>query len=95
MKMWRLLFLFLVCSGLFVAFGLSGCGDDNPCERAGPSTCALIENAVPDSCLVIQEDDFACLCCKPISEGGIPCEAWDLLETQWNEHTHTCDVVTE
>ena len=90
MKMWRLCFLFLVCSGLFVAFGLGGCGDDNPCENASPSTCANIEHAVPDSCLVIQEDDFACLCCAP---DMIPCEAWPTLETAWNENTHTCDVV--
>ena len=93
MKMWRLLFLFLVCSGLFVAFGLSGCGDDNPCETASPSTCARIEYAVPDSCLVIQEDDFACLCCGPDEASQLPCEGRPLLDTAWNENTHTCDVV--
>ena len=56
MKMWRLLFLFLVCSGLCVAFGLGGCGD-NPCDDR---PCASIEFAVPDRCLVVIEDDFAC-----------------------------------
>ena len=96
MKMWRLLFLFLICSGLLVAFGLGGCGDDNPCETAAPSTCARIEYAVPDSCLVIGEDDFACLCCAPSAEDGIPCDTitgdpGDAgLITQWNEFTRTC-----
>ncbi len=95
MKMWRLLFLFLVCSGLFVAFGLSGCGDDNPCENAQPTTCANIVNAVPDLCLVIEEDDFACQCCGPESEDQIPCPGDPDLITAWNENTKTCDVEEE
>ena len=98
MKMWRLCFLLLTCSGLLVAFGLSGCGDDNPCEAASPSTCARIQYAVPDSCLVIQEDDFACLCCAPAGEDGIPCDtitgdpADAGLITGWSEITGTCHV---
>lgn len=101
MKMWRLCFLFLICSGLFVAFGLGGCGDDNPCENAEPSTCASIQYAVPDSCLVIEEDDFACLCCAPPGEDGIPCDSItgnpadaDLI-TAWNENSKTCYVEEE
>ena len=95
MNMWRLCFLFLICSGLFIAFGLGGCGDDNPCENASPSTCAMIEHAVPDSCLVIEKDDFACLCCGPESEDQIPCTDIPTLVTAWNENTKTCDIVPE
>ena len=101
MKMWRLCFLFLICSGLYVAIGLGGCGDDNPCENAEPSTCASIQYAVPDSCLVIEKDDFACLCCAPPGEDGIPCDTVtgdpadaDLI-TAWNEDTKTCHVEEE
>jgi hypothetical protein len=101
MKMWRLCFLFLICSGLYVAIGLGGCGDDNPCENAEPSTCASIQYAVPDSCLVIEKDDFACLCCAPPGEDGIPCDTVtgdpadaDLI-TAWNEDTKTCYVEEE
>jgi hypothetical protein len=94
MKMWRLLFLLLICSGLCVAFVLGGCGD-NPCENAEPSTCANIVHAVPDSCLVVEEEDFACLCCGPESEDMIPCEDNPDLETKWNENSKTCDVVPE
>jgi len=92
MKTWRLFLLFLICFGLCVAFGLSGCGDDNPCENAEPSTCATILHAVPDSCLVIGEDDFACLCCGPESEDMVPCPGDEDLETQWDENSKTCVV---
>ena len=103
MKMWRLCFLVLICSGLFVAIWLSGCGDDNPCENASPSTCATIEFAAPDSCLVVREDDFTCLCCT--SDDGIPCDTLGVrlpdplppldcglseVEASWDEETKTC-----
>ena len=92
MKMWRLCFLLLICAGLCVAFALGGCGD-NPCDQAEPTICANIVHAVPDSCLVIEEDDFACLCCGPDEASQLPCEGRPLLDTAWNENTHTCDVV--
>jgi hypothetical protein len=101
MKMWKIGFLLLICSGLCVAFWLIGCGDDNPCENAAPTTCANIQYAVPDSCLVIGEEDFACLCCKPAGEDGIPCDtvtgnpADDELITAWEEHSKTCVVEEE
>ena len=88
MNMWRVCFLMLICSGLFVAFGLTGCGE-NACED---DPCAKIEHTVPDSCLVIEEDNYACLCCKPESEDGIPCEDNPLLVTQWDENSKTCEV---
>ncbi len=94
MNMWRFCFLFLVCSGLCVAFGLTGCGD-NPCENAEPTTCANIQYAVPDSCLVVEQDDFACLCCGPESEDQIPCPENPDLITGWNENAKTCDVEEE
>lgn len=102
MNMWRLCCLLLICSGLCIPFGLTGCGD-NPCENAEPTTCANIQYAVPDSCLVIgdNDEDFACLCCKPPGEDGIPCDTVtgnpadaDLI-TQWNENSRTCFVVPE
>jgi hypothetical protein len=101
MKMSRL--LFLVCSGLFVVFGLSGCGD-NPCDD---SPCVGKLYVVSDSCLVIEEDDYACLCCKPASGSspGIACDEpgiklpdppppdLDELVTRWDENLRTCYVV--
>jgi len=99
MKMWRLCFLMILCSGLCVAFGLTGCGD-NACDDR---PCARIEFAVPDRCLVIVEDDFSCTCCT--SDGGIPCNTpgirlpdplppleCDLseVEASWDEDTKTC-----
>ncbi len=100
MKMWRPCFLSLVCTGLCLAIGLGGCGD-NPCEEAEPSTCASIQYAVPDLCLVVREDDFACLCCAPAGEDGIPCDTVtgnpadaDLI-TAWDDNTKTCVVEEE
>ena len=104
MKMWKLFLLMLICSGLCVAFGLSGCGD-NPCENAEPTTCAGIEFAVPGRCLVVGQDDFACTCCT--SDDGILCDTPgtkipdplppELLECElseveasWDENTKTC-----
>ena len=99
MKMWRLLFLFLICSGVCVAIGLSGCGD-NACDD---SPCASKQYAVPDSCLVIEEDDYACLCCAPEGD-GIPCDTKGIkvpdpeplklgdLATKWDEDSKTCVV---
>ena len=99
MKMWKLLFLFLICSGLCVTFGLGGCGD-NPCDDR---PCASIEFAVTDRCLVIVEDDFACACCT--SDGGILCDTPGIrlpdplpplgcelseVEASWDENTKTC-----
>ena len=89
MKMWRVCFPMLICSGLFVALGLTGCGD-NACDD---NPCASIEHTVPGTCMVIEEDNFACLCCRPESEDGIPCSDDPNLETQWDENTHTCAVV--
>ena len=103
MKMWRLCFLMLVCPGLCVAFGLGGCGD-NPCEQAEPSTCARIVYAVPGDCLVVQEDDFACLCCT--DDDGTLCDTPGIklpdpppppaelhaLQTEWDENSKTCVV---
>ena len=83
MKMWRLCFLLLICSGLCVAFGLSGCGD-NPCENGEPDTCGNIANTIDHSCLVIEQDDFACLCLT--DETG---------EYSWNENAKTCDLVED
>jgi len=59
MKIWKLGVLALIGSGLVLASGLSGCGDDNPCD---PDPCNGIENAVPGSCLAVGTDDFACIC---------------------------------
>ena len=91
MKMWRVCFLMLICPGLFVAFGLTGCGE-NACED---NPCAKIEHALADSCLVIEEDNFACLCCKPTGEDGIPCKDDEDLITQWDENSKTCVVEEE
>jgi hypothetical protein len=96
MKMWKLCFLLMLTSGLCVAIWLGGCGDDNPCEDASPTTCAMIQYAVPDSCLVVREDDYACLCCAPTGEDGVPCEtitgnpADEGLITAWDENSKTC-----
>jgi hypothetical protein len=94
MKLWRLCILVLLFSGLCIGPWLAGCcGDDNPCELASPDTCALISDAAPNTCVVIEEDDFACKCCDtaldepcdpPYDEGGLPrCYRWD-------EATHSC-----
>ena len=88
MKTWRLCFFVLLFSGLFIAIVSIGCGD-NPCEKGDPDTCANIPNTAPNTCLVIVEDDFACKCCNP--EESV-CEN-PAEEYQWNENTHTCDLV--
>jgi len=84
MKLWKLCVLTLICSGLFVAFGLSGCGDDNPCENGDPDTCANIANTVEYSCFVIEQEDFACICKKTADESYA-----------WNENSHTCVLEAE
>ena len=96
MKMWRLCFLILICSGLGVVFGLSGCGD-NPCDDG---KCDDTEFAV--DCLVVKDDDYACLCCS--ADGGVLCDSegivlpdpppsdLDRLETQWDENSKTCVI---
>ena len=104
MKMWRVCFLMLICSGLFAALGLAGCGGSEGCDG---DPCAGKDYVVPNSCLVIGEDDFACLCCKPSSppSPGIPCNTADIkipeddnrtedelknLTTAWNEKDKVC-----
>ena len=68
--------------GLFIAIGLlSGCGD-NPCDNGEPDTCANIANTAPNSCMVIVEDDFACLCQNVEEQDRC---------YQWNEGNKTCD----
>jgi hypothetical protein len=76
----------MLFSGLCIGLFLGGCGD-NPCDDGDPDTCANIPNTAPHACLVIQEEDFACLCCTPEAS---PC-ANPKEEYQWNELTHTCD----
>ena len=49
MRMWRLLLAVLLCSGLCIAFGLSGCGDDD--DERDPrcdSACNKIINCAAD-----------------------------------------------
>lgn len=81
MKIWRLCVLTLIGSGLFLAFGLGGCGDDNPCEDGSPDTCATIANTVEGSCFVIEEDDFACICRVDEEEE---------VSYRWDEKAHVC-----
>jgi hypothetical protein len=90
MKIWRLCVPVMLFSGLCIGLFLGGCGD-NPCDDGDPDTCANIPNTAPHACLVIQEEDFACLCCTPEAS---PC-ANPKEEYQWNELTHTCDLVPE
>lgn len=86
MKMRRFCFLMILCFGLCVALWLTGCGD-NPCEDGEPDTCANIPHTAPNSCMVINEDDFACLCCGEDEACPAPD---DESCFQWNENTHTC-----
>jgi hypothetical protein len=100
MKMWRLGLLILVSAGLFASLGLSGCGD-NPCDD---NPCGSTVYGIPDSCLVIEEEDYACLCCT--ADGGILCNSEGIklpdpppppsvlesLETQWDENSKTCII---
>ncbi len=86
----RLFLLVLICSGLFIAYGLGGCGD-HPCDDGEPDTCANIAHTVQDSCLVVEEDDYACLCC---AHDKVPCDN-PKEDYRWNENTHTCDLVPE
>lgn len=43
MKIWSLLVALLLCSGLCIAFGLSGCGDD---DGGGDSRCDTTCNKI-------------------------------------------------
>jgi hypothetical protein len=86
MKIWRLCFPVLICSGLCLVLWLSGCGD-NPCEAGDPDTCANIPHTAPNSCFVIEEEDFACKCCNPDTS---PCPGEQTREFAWDENSHTC-----
>lgn len=48
MKIWRLVFALMLCSGLCIAFGLSGCGDDDEGDARCDSTCNKIFNCAAD-----------------------------------------------
>lgn len=97
MKIWGLCIPGMLLSGLCIGLFLGGCGD-NPCDRGDPDTCAIIPNAAANTCMVIEEDDFACLCCTerttPEGEerGKDECEAFH-VEGEWNEITHECELV--
>lgn len=79
----------MLCSGVCIAFGLSGCGD-NPCDNGEPDTCGNIAHTAPNTCMVIQEEDFACLCCGEDEQCKAPDEDRCF---QWSANTHTCEEV--